>query len=122
MTTLYWQGRDLDANTAWRPRTDVIESDQGYELDLDLPGVAKETLDIQVANDTVTVKGERKPASATGAYHRIERPYGNFERVFWLPEFVNQQGIEAKLSDGVLKLFLPKREETKPKQISVQVQ
>lgn len=122
MTSVFWQGRDLNSASTWRPRTDVVESDQGYELDLDLPGVAKETLDIQVVNDTVTVKGERAPAATAGAYHRVERPYGKFERVFWLPEFVNQQGIEAKLSDGVLKLYLPKREETKPKQITVQVQ
>ena len=122
MTTMYWQARDLDGARSWRPRADVIESDQGYELELDLPGVARETLDIQVANDTVIVKGERKPAAAPEAYHRVERPHGAFERVFGLPEFVNQQAIEAKLSDGVLRLFLPRREETKPKQITVQVQ
>lgn len=106
----------------WAPRTDVMESEQGYHLQLDLPGVKREELDIQVVNDTVTIKGERKPSANLEAYHRLERPYGSFSRVFVLPDVVNTSGIEAKLSDGVLQLMLPRREETKPKQIQVQVQ
>ncbi|HET9784451.1 MAG TPA: Hsp20/alpha crystallin family protein [Terriglobales bacterium] len=106
----------------WAPRTDVAETEQGYALELDLPGIKREELDIQVANDTVTIKGERKPSANLEAYHRLERPYGSFSRVFMLPEVVNAAGIEAKLSDGVLHLTLPRREESKPKQIQVQVQ
>jgi HSP20 family protein len=99
-----------------------MESEQGYQLQLDLPGIKREELDIQVVNDTVTIKGERKPTTNLEAYHRLERPYGSFSRVFVLPDVVNTSGIEAKLADGVLQLTLPRREETKPKQIQVQVQ
>lgn len=124
MTTMVWQGRGCGVAAAndWVPRTDVVETEQGYQLQLDLPGVKKEELDIQVNHDTVTIKGERKLASARDAYHRVERPHGSFSRVFVLPEVVNQPAIEAKLTDGVLNLFLPRREEAKPKQIQVQVQ
>ncbi|MGH9480907.1 MAG: Hsp20/alpha crystallin family protein [Terriglobales bacterium] len=119
-TTWFWQGNGPAA--AWTPRTDVVETEQGYQLSLDLPGVKREELDIQVNRDTVTIKGERKLAASPEAYHRVERPYGAFSRVFLLPDLVNQPAIEAKLADGVLNLFLPRREETKPKQIQVQVQ
>jgi len=88
---------------------------------LDLPGVKREELDVQVDHETVTIKGERKLSASPEAYHRVERPYGSFSRVFRLPEFVNTAAIEAKLTDGVLLLNLPRREETKPKQVSVQV-
>lgn len=121
-TTWFWQSNNGISAAAWTPRTDVVETEQGYQLSLDLPGVKREDLDIQVDHDTVTIKGERKPAASPEAYHRVERPYGNFNRVFLLPDLVNQPAIEAKLADGVLNLFLPRREEAKPKQIQVQVQ
>lgn len=122
MTTLVWQNRPFSTNGEWAPRADVIETENGYRLDLDLPGVKREELDIQVANDTVTIKGERKLEGQPDAYQRVERPHGSFSRIFYVPEFVEQSGIQAKLSDGVLHLTLPRREETKPKQIQVQVQ
>lgn len=123
MTTLVLQGRTSCAATPsdWAPRTDVVESEQGYQLQLDLPGVKREELDVQVDHETVTIKGERKLSASPEAYHRVERPYGSFSRVFRLPEFVNTAAIEAKLIDGVLLLNLPRREETKPKQVAVQV-
>ncbi len=122
MTTLVLEGRSATcAASDWAPRTDVVENEAGYELALDLPGVKREELDVQVDQETVTIKGERKLGASLEAYHRVERPYGSFSRVFLLPEFVNPAGIEAKLSDGVLHLTLPRREETKPKQVKVQV-
>lgn len=125
MTTMILQERNLKPTqwaSEWAPRTDVVETEQGYQLEVELPGIARDQLEIEVANDTVTVKGERKLASDPEAYHRVERPYGSFNRVFFLPDWVDRPGIQAKLNDGVLSLFLPKREETKPRQIQVQVQ
>ncbi|MGH9488795.1 MAG: Hsp20/alpha crystallin family protein [Terriglobales bacterium] len=122
-TTLVLQGlRKACAASDWAPRADVVETEQAYLLDLDLPGVKREELDIQVDQETVTIKGERKLTAEPEAYHRVERPYGSFSRMFLLPEFVNPAGIEAKLNDGVLHLVLPRREEAKAKQIQVQVQ
>lgn len=122
-TTLVLQGKPATYSASdWAPRADVVENEAGYEVAMDLPGVKREELDVQVDHETVTIKGERKLAASPEAYHRVERPYGNFSRVFLLPEFVNPAGIEAKLADGVLRLTLPRREETKPKQIQVQIQ
>ena len=120
MTTMILQNPERQA-VEWTPRTDVVETEQGYQLQLDLPGIKREDLDIQIANDTITIRGERRLNSNLESYHRVERPYGTFSRVFLVPEFVDQSGIEAKLSDGVLSLFMPRREEAKPKQIQVQV-
>ncbi len=122
MTTLVLQGRQYSGTaTDWAPRADVVETDNGYQLQLDLPGVKREEIEISVEDDTVTIKGERKLNTNPDSYHRVERPYGSFSRVFLLPEFVHRQGIEAKLTDGVLSLTLPRREDTKPKQIEVKV-
>ncbi|MGH9474765.1 MAG: Hsp20/alpha crystallin family protein [Terriglobales bacterium] len=122
-TTLVLQGQRATCSPGdWAPRADVVENEQGYLLDLDLPGVKREELNIQVDHETVTIKGERKLGASPEAYHRVERPYGSFSRMFLLPDFVNPAAIEAKLSDGVLHLMLPRREEAKPKQIQVQVQ
>ncbi|HXE31910.1 MAG TPA: HSP20 family small heat-shock protein [Terriglobales bacterium] len=120
-TTMVLQGRECKLATVWTPRTDVVETEQGFQLQLDLPGIKQGEVDIQVENDTVTIKGERKLGSALEAYHRVERPYGSFSRVFLLPEAVNPSGIEAKLADGVLSLTLPRREEAKPRAIKVAV-
>lgn len=121
-TTMVLQGRECSPAAGWTPRTDVFETEQGYQLQLDLPGISRQDLDIQVENDMVTIKGERKLEAKLDGYHRVERPYGSFSRVFLLPDAVNQPAIEAKLADGVLHLFLPRREESKPKQVKVQVQ
>ena len=118
MTTLFVQNQ----SAGWTPRTDVLETEQGFQLQLDLPGIRQEELDIQVANGTLTIRGERKLGANPDEYHWVERPYGSFSRVFRVPEHVDQPGIRAKLADGVLSLTLPRREESKPKQIQVQVQ
>ncbi|MGH9468642.1 MAG: Hsp20/alpha crystallin family protein [Terriglobales bacterium] len=122
-TTLLLQGHSATCTPAdWAPRANVIENEQGYQLELDLPGVKRDELDIQVDHKTITIKGDRKLTAEAEAYHRVEHPYGSFSRVFLLPDFVNPAGIQAKLGDGVLLLTLPRREEAKPKQIQVQVQ
>ncbi|MGH9519655.1 MAG: Hsp20/alpha crystallin family protein [Terriglobales bacterium] len=115
MTSVY-------CSNGWTPRTDVLESEAGYQLQLDLPGVKAEDLDIQVEDSTLTVRAQRKLNGKREEYHRVERPYGAFTRSFTLPEAVKADGIEAKLSDGVLNLTLPRREEAKPRHITVSVQ
>lgn len=89
--------------------TDITENENGFELQLDVPGIKREALEVQVEKDKLVVKGER------------QQPHRIYNRVFVLPDFVNREGIEAKLVDGVLNLKLPRREEAKPKQIAVQV-
>jgi len=110
------------AVTEWAPRTDIYETGEGLVMLFDLPGLRREDLEIRIENDTLTIKGERKLAASPESYLRVERTHGAFTRVFSLPDFVNQEKIGANLADGVLTLTLPRREETRPRQIQVQVQ
>lgn len=107
--------------TQWAPRTAIHENDNQLILELDVPGIKKEDLEIRVEKDQLLVHGERKPSANLEDYRRVEPRYGAFSRAFALPDFVNQEAITADLKDGVLRLNLPKRDETKPRQISVRV-
>lgn len=103
----------------WGPRADVYETEQALVMEFDLPGIKQSELDIRIENNLLSLKGERKPAAEPERYRRVERSYGTFQRSFSLPDFVEQSKIEAKLADGVLQLTLPRRAETRPRQIHV---
>lgn len=107
----------------WLPPTEVRETEDSYLVEMDIPGVAKEDLDISVEDNVLTVKGERKQAQedTSGRYHRRERAYGTFTRSFRLPDAVDGGKVEAQYKNGVLAVTLPKREEAKPRQIEVKV-
>ncbi|MHB8734052.1 MAG: Hsp20/alpha crystallin family protein [Terriglobales bacterium] len=105
----------------WTPRADIHETEKALVIEFDLPGVKQEDLDLKTEKGTLTVRGERRPSANPENYRRVERTYGAFTRVFTLPEYVNQEEIEASYNHGVLTLTLPKRAETRPKQIQVHV-
>lgn len=109
------------AVSEWMPRTDIYETEEGLTVQFDLPGLRQEDLDIRIEKDTLTIQGERKLAAEPEKYLRVERNHGAFSRVFSLPDFVNQEKIGANLANGVLTVTLPRREETKPRQIQVHV-
>ena len=116
--------RDYDLfDRGWAPAVDVKENEQEYTLEADLPGMKKEEIDITVVDNVVTLKGERKHESETKEkdYHRVERRYGSFERTFEIPGGFDADKIAAHFDNGVLRVTLPKREESKPKQIEVKV-
>ncbi len=106
------------------PPVDIYETEHAIVLEADLPGLDLNDLDLRVENNTLTVRGERKPTSEVKEenYHRVERGYGAFARTFALPNTVDPENITAGYNNGVLQIRLAKREETKPKQIRVQVQ
>ncbi|AYA38491.1 Hsp20/alpha crystallin family protein [Hymenobacter oligotrophus] len=97
--------------TGFMPAADVLETANGFELLLTLPGVPKDALQIEVLEGTLTVSGERKAPATEGEnapkVRRIESSYGTFTRKFRLPDTVNAEAIEAELTDGVLRLVLP---------------
>ncbi|MCC3157681.1 Hsp20/alpha crystallin family protein [Hymenobacter sp. 15J16-1T3B] len=97
--------------TGFMPAADVFETAAGFELQLTLPGVAKEALTIDVQEGFLTVSGERKAPVTEGEnavkVRRAESSYGTFSRKFRLPETVNANAIQAELTDGVLRLTLP---------------
>jgi HSP20 family protein len=105
------------------PPVDVYEDEQGIRLKMEVPGIEEKDIDIQLENNLLTVRGERKLEKETKEenYHRIERHYGNFTRSFTLPNTVNPEHVKAGYSKGVLTITLGKREEAKPKQIKVNV-
>ncbi|MBI4559487.1 MAG: Hsp20/alpha crystallin family protein [Candidatus Hydrogenedentes bacterium] len=108
---------------AWAPAVDVTESADNYTLDLDLPGLKKEEIEVSVTDDVITVKGERKNDREVNhpGYRRHERRYGKFERSFRIPDAFNKDQVTANFENGVLTLTLPKREEAKPKRIEVRI-
>ena len=107
----------------WSPLVDVFEDTDGITLKAELPEVDAKEVEIQVEGNTLTLKGERKleREDKRDAYHRIERTYGAFARTFTLPNTVDVEHITAESKEGVLRLFLPKKAETKPRQIKVAV-
>jgi HSP20 family protein len=107
----------------WSPLVDVFEDTEGITLKAELPEVDSKDVEIQVEGNTLTLKGERKLENEEkrDGYHRIERTYGAFSRTFTLPNTVDAEHITAESKDGVLRVFLPKKPETKPRQIKVAV-
>lgn len=110
-------------NGNWNPTVDVYEDQNGIVLEADLPGLKPGEFELAIENNVLTLKGERKFEKKTeeGNYHRVERSYGSFTRSFTLPSTVDVNNVVADFKDGVLKVALPRREETKPRQIQVQI-
>jgi HSP20 family protein len=114
---------DEVALSAWTPAVDIFEGENDYVIKLELPEVSREDVKVNLHERTLTISGERKIENEDkrDGYHRIERSYGQFYRSFTLPPNVNPEAINAQFKDGVLRLTLPKRDESKPKQIDVQI-
>ena len=106
---------------AWAPPVDISETPDQLVFHVELPGFSQEDLKLRAENGVLTLEGERKfeKESEKKAYHRVERAYGHFVRAFSLPTNVDAEKIHANLSDGVLTVELPKREEAKPKSIPI---
>jgi HSP20 family protein len=117
------RGEEGVTATTWTPAVDIYETADTIVMKAELPGVAREDIQIQIDGNTLTLKGERRFARDVQeeSYLRIERAYGSFHRSFGLPATVQQENVRAVLKDGVLELTLPKAEGSKPKRISVDV-
>lgn len=102
---------------------DILENAEEIVLRAEVPGVKAEDVTVRVEDNVLTIEGEKKlpDADAKDAYLRIERFYGKFMRSFTLPHYVDSAKISAEHKDGVLTLRLPKRAETKPRQIQIKV-
>jgi len=89
----------------------------------ELPGVKKEDISIEVKDNILTIRGERSEDSEVKEenYYRRERSFGSFQRSFSMPTEVSPESIKASFKDGVLKIEVPKPEEKKPKQISIDI-
>ncbi len=94
----------------WAPAADVFETAAGYVIEVDLPGLRREDVVVQVERGELVVRGDQPPSTAgrPETFHRLERLDGPFARSFRLPQAVDPEGITAELSDGVLRVSLPK--------------
>lgn len=91
------------------PAVNIQEKEDGWKLELAVPGIPKDKIQIQVENNLLTIKAEMNEEKEEIKYQRREFGYVSFTRSFTLPETVNVEGIEARQEDGVLYLTLPKK-------------
>ncbi len=120
------RGRDEengDDYCDWLPAVDISETEDNILIKADLPGMTKEDIKVVVHDNTLTLKGERKSTQTEDKvnYYRTERISGSFYRSFKLPSMVEASKIKANYTNGVLEIALPKVEEAKPKEISIDV-
>jgi HSP20 family protein len=111
------------ALTTWAPAVDIYETPNELVVKADLPDVHEKDIDVRVENNLLTIRGERKFEKSVSEenFLRVERTYGAFSRSFSLPNTVNAETIGAEYKNGVLTVTLPKREESKPRQVKVTV-
>jgi len=113
--------REGEGVAEWNPAVDIYEKDDHIVVKAELPGVSKDNIAVDLHGRTLTIKGERTEEKEVKEekFYRRESVYGSFERAFTLPAEVDPEQIKAEYKDGVLMVRVPKPEEHKPKQITV---
>ena len=119
--------RDLDDkmnSRAWMPAVDIYEGENGIIVAVELPGVSKQNVSVEVKDDVLTLKGERRanPAVKEDSYFLRERLFGPFKRTFTLHQNIRPELIKAKFKEGILEIELPKPAQEHPRQITVNVE
>jgi HSP20 family protein len=107
------------AGEPWIPVADISETDDAYAIEVDVPGVRKDQVDIQLQDRELVITGEIPEPGQKGRRHRRARRTGRFEFRTYLPGDVNADGVNAQLSDGVLTVTIPKAEAAKPHHIEI---
>ncbi|MCF7953419.1 MAG: Hsp20/alpha crystallin family protein [Spirochaetales bacterium] len=107
------------------PSIDVVENDNSFVVTCELPGIKEKDIDVNLASNVLTIKGskseEKEEKEKNGKYYRKESQSGSFQRTLPLPSAVDPDKVKAEMSNGILTIELPKSEESKPKQIAVDV-
>jgi HSP20 family protein len=108
----------------WAPKIDIKENLESYLIKAELPGVAKEDVNVTLENGLLTIRGEKKVEQSTtnDKIHRTECLYGSFVRSFRLPANVEEGKVSARYKDGILNLTIPKSAKAKPKEITIAVE
>ena len=107
----------------WVPPVDIKETENELIFKADIPDVDMKDVEVKMENGNLTLRGERKfeAKKEDGGWHRVERSYGTFERVFTLPDTVEPDKVKADYKNGTLTIMLPKKEVAKPRQIKVEI-
>jgi len=105
----------------WVPPVDIYETDDALVLQVELPGVSKDAVNVELHEHTLKLSGERtrEPAVTGGQYHREEGRYGAFQRAFRMPTIVDEAKIQATYNNGILALRLPKHAAASPQGIPI---
>ena len=114
-------GSSYIATSDWTPAVDIVENDEAYVLQVDVPGIDPERIDIQMENGVLSIGGERTYGQRDPEpYKRVERPHGRFHRRFSLPDATDADRIAAKCRNGVLEISIPKQQRTLARKIAVE--
>ena len=112
---------DPRSSTGWSPVADVCESDDRFVVVVELPGVAREDVDVSATHDALTIRGERGgPGCEPAQYVRLERGHGRFARHFSFATRLDVTGVSADFADGVLTVTLPKATDTRARRVDVE--
>ncbi len=116
--------KDVYKLVDFRPKNNLCEDDKNYYIQLDLPGMSKEQIHMELSEDSIlTISGERVKKNGEGMkYSKMECEYGKFSRSFSVPETANLEKIEAKMENGSLEVIIPKAEPPKAQRRTIQVQ
>ncbi|MEQ8734442.1 MAG: Hsp20/alpha crystallin family protein [Rhodospirillaceae bacterium] len=120
----FFHNRPLQASI---PSVDIIETDDGYQMKAELPGLKEDDFDLEIKNGCLCLSGEKRQETSkekkgeTGKYHVTERSFGAFQRSFNLPEGVDQSKVKATFENGVLTVAIPISKEAQKKTIKVPV-
>jgi HSP20 family protein len=117
----FFGGGSGAAARRWVPPVDLVETDERLLLKMDLPGLDKDDVSIEIRDGVLTVSGERRAEHEhkSEGYHRVERAFGSFSRSLSLPDGVAPDGVEASFDKGVLEVRVPKPEERKPHRVQI---
>jgi HSP20 family protein len=123
----FGRSRELDEEASlrgWRPPVDIYETANAIVVAVELPGVKKENVSVEVKDDVLTLKGERLPNPEINedGYYRRERVFGPFKRAFTLHQNIQPERIKATFKDGILQIEIPRPAKEQPKQITVTVE
>jgi HSP20 family protein len=112
-----------DGVNGWTPAVDVRETDKELRLDVEIPGVKPEEVELTAENGVLMVRGEkraeRKEGDEENRFHIVERSYGNFMRSFQLPQGLDESKIEADYNNGILSIRIPKAALPQPRKIQI---
>jgi HSP20 family protein len=114
-----WLESAFNGATAWSPSADVSETPDAYLVEIDLPGVTREDVTVELVGTTLTVTGELKERERVGWLRHRTRRHGQFEYRTTLPREVDADRVEASLADGVLTVRIPRSEAARPRRIEI---
>lgn len=108
-------------SSTFTPNINISETEEQFSIEVEIPGMKKEDININVENSTLTISGERKQKEEEDGrrFHRVETHFGSFNRTFQLPDHIDEDSIEASYNNGLLQINMGKREEKLKKQIAI---